>query len=65
MGTTTTHHKNPPQPESDEGFDDFVHTSALPPTHRNPPEPDPAAPKTPQQGPDHATQPSKRQPPEV
>ena len=47
---------------SGEGFERLRAHSAHQPTHQNPPEQDQDAPKAPEPAPDHATQPSRRQP---
>ena len=52
----------PHPPTSGEGFDDFAHTSAHPPTHQNPHEQAQDAPKAPEPAPDNATHPSRKQP---
>jgi transposase InsO family protein len=61
-GTDPAKPTNSHQHASAEGFDDLSQPSAHQPAHRNPPEPDQAAPRTPQPAPDPATQPSKRHP---
>ena len=61
-GNDPANHTNSPPPASAEGFSDFAPPSAPQPTHQNPHEPDPADPKAPENRPEPATQPSRKQP---